>query len=320
MKKKDYIYEPHLVVREYSIPPKGEWMPRLAGWSLIQVRQGTGYYLQPELNRELETGAVLLMARDVPGNIRASQLGTLSLTSFSVLPARLMGLITLSEQDFLEAAASRKESCLQIFPANSSVAIKMSELGANRNRDGLSFRLKLLQLFVETFGNELERPKTASNDETSDARMRLEILLKETPLSELLEMDFDDLARLTHCTVRHLSRIFQQVVGMSFRDKRADLRLARARELLATSNSKVVEVALESGYKSLSLFNLMFARRFGTTPAKWRRKQGSLEEDGNKNTRRFAPGEIGAPGFQMNPATRQARNRHAGKNVRSNGR
>ena len=39
---------------------------------------------------------------------------------------------------------------------------------------------------------------------------------------------------------------------------------------MATTQSKVVEVALESGYQSLSLFNLMFKRRFGLTPAKWR--------------------------------------------------
>jgi len=48
--------------------------------------------------------------------------------------------------------------------------------------------------------------------------------------------------------------------------------MARARELLATSNSKVVEVALESGYKSLSMFNLVFTRRFGTSPGRWRQK------------------------------------------------
>jgi AraC-like DNA-binding protein len=34
----------------------------------------------------------------------------------------------------------------------------------------------------------------------------------------------------------------------------------------------VVEVALESGYKSLSLFNLMFTRRFGTSPGRWRQR------------------------------------------------
>jgi AraC-like DNA-binding protein len=317
MKKPDYTYEPHLEAKDYSLSPMGEWSPHLAGWSLIQVRQGTGYCLQPELNRELEPGTVLLMAGDARGKIRASQLGQLSLFSFNILPARLIGLMTLSEQGFIELAAARKESALQIFSPHHPVAVKMAELCARPKRDGLPFRLQLLQLFVEALGNELAQTQTAPNEETADARTRLEIFLKQTPPAELLEMSFDDLAQLTHCTVRHLSRIFQQVVGMSFREKRAELRLARARELLATSNSKVVEVALESGYKSLSLFNLMFARRFGTSPGKWRRKNGSF---GGKPAQRFATVENGAPALRMNLPAKLALNGNVNKIVRSKGR
>ena len=104
-------------------------------------------------------------------------------------------------------------------------------------------------------------------------------------------MSFDELARSTHCTPRHLSRIFRELIGMSFRDKRAELRLTRARDLLATSKSKVVEVALESGYKSLSLFNLMFTRHFGTSPGRWRQKHqanGNGKGFRSKRTQQFA--------------------------------
>jgi AraC-like DNA-binding protein len=53
-------------------------------------------------------------------------------------------------------------------------------------------------------------------------------------------------------------------------------------------------VALKSGYKSLSLFNLMFTRRFGTSPGKWRQKHtnaknGESEINQKKKARRFAP-------------------------------
>jgi AraC-like DNA-binding protein len=44
-------------------------------------------------------------------------------------------------------------------------------------------------------------------------------------------------------------------------------------------------VALESGYQSLSLFNLMFKRRFGTTPAKWRFQTKSRKAVGNSEGR-----------------------------------
>ena len=79
-------------------------------------------------------------------------------------------------------------------------------------------------------------------------------------------------------TPRHLSRTFNELVGMSFRAKRAEIQLTRARELLANSNSKIVDVALESGFKSLSLFNMMFARRFGTSPRGWRQQNAITRE------------------------------------------
>ena len=291
MKKPDRLYEPHLAIREFPVPQGAEWLPRLSlsGWSLIRVRSGTGDWLQAQSSRELEAGMVLLVADHVQGSIRASQLGDLSLYSFSVIPARLSGLITLGEQDFLKTAAARKEFSLQIFPPLNPVAVKMSELYESRKSGGLLFRLKLLQLFAEVFGNELEQ--AVSNYETSDAKERLRMYLRETPPDELLEMSFNELAQVTRCTSRHLGRIFQDVVGMSFREKRDEIRLARARELLATSKSKVVEVALESGYKSLSLFNLMFTRRFGTSPGRWRQKHtnnGESENNRNKKLQRVA--------------------------------
>jgi AraC-like DNA-binding protein len=292
-----------LAIREFSVPPGEEWAPRSPGWLLVQIARGTGYFLQPQSSLELETGTALLLAGHAPGSIRASQLGGLSLYSFRVIPARLTGLITLGEQDFLEQAASRKDFPLRILPPHNPVAAKMREWCASGNTSGLLFRLRLLQFFVEAFGNELEQ--AASNWETVDARERLRVLLERTPSAELLEMSFDELARRTHCTSRHLSRLFRGLVGMSFRDKRAELRLTRARDLLATSRSKVVEVALESGYKSLSLFNLMFTRHFGTSPGRWRQKHRN--NGGNKNLRNgrvqpFAAWKERPAGFSHEPA------------------
>jgi AraC-like DNA-binding protein len=276
------LYEPHLVVREFFLSPGKEWIPKLSGWSLIQINSGTGYWLQEQSRTELETGTVLLMAGDRQGHVLASQLNAMSLLSFSVMPERLAGLITLGEQNFLTQAASRGDLAFQIFPAANPVALKMSGLCAGRNRGGLAFRLALLQLLVEALGAELER--IAPGPENTDATQRLRLFLKETPQDALLEISFDELAQMTNCTSRHLSRIFFTVVGMSFSDKRAEIRLARARELLATSQSKVVEVALESGYKSLSLFNQMFTRRFGISPGRWRKKNGT-DGAGVKNRR-----------------------------------
>ena len=273
MRKPENLYEPHLSVSEFSFPAGGEWAPKFPGWTLIQVTEGTGYCLQPNSSLEMEPGTVLLFAHNWQGTIRASQLGGMSLQSFSIKPDRLTGLVTLSEQALFETASSRKELAFQILASHSPIAVKLKALHSNRGGQGLLFRLKLLELFVEVFGENLN--SSESVEKSPDARARLEKFLRQAPASELLELSFSELARLTRCTSRHLSRIFVELTGASYRDKRAELRLILARELLATSNCKIVEVALQSGYRSLSLFNKMFRRHFGISPGRWRQKHGS---------------------------------------------
>lgn len=276
----DHLYEPHLTIREFAIVPGKEWLPGPSDWSLIQIESGMGYWLRGQSRVDLETGTVLLISGDGQGLIRASQLSSISLYSFNVTPARLTGLITLSEQDFLKQASSQTELAFQVFPASSPIASRMRELYVNRNANGLLFRLTLLQLFVEIFGKKLDL--VVPLQESGDATERLRGFLMTVQPDALAEMGFDELARVTRCTPRHLSRVFFELVGMSFSDKRAEIRLGKARELLATSKSKVVEVAFESGYKSLSLFNQMFTRHFGISPGKWRQKHGAGRPNENR--------------------------------------
>ena len=106
--------------------------------------------------------------------------------------------------------------------------------------------------------------------ENVDAKDRLQELLEQMPASELINLSLSDLARKAQCTPRHLGRLFREELGMSFRAKQSKIRLERACELLATTESKIVDVALESGYQSLSLFNLIFKRSYGVSPGKWR--------------------------------------------------
>jgi AraC-like DNA-binding protein len=270
MTRMDRSYEPHLVIKELSLLPGLEWVPRSTGWTLIQITSGTGYFLQPRVNQELEPGMVILAAADAQGSIRASQLGELSFCFYPVELERLTGLITLDEQAFFETAAFKEKHSVKIFPPNSPLAARMKGLCAERVRGGSPFRLQLVQLFFETFGSELKPEPPKPVEAVLDAKERLQEFLKQTPASDLLDLDFSELAQMTRCTPRHLSRIFHEVVGASFRERHTELRLSRARELLATTESKVVDVAMESGYQSLSLFNAMFTRRFGMSPGRWR--------------------------------------------------
>lgn len=262
-------YEPHLVVNELALQPGGEWSPQLPGWLVIHVTSGVGYWLHPRLNWELQMGAIMLLSDQAQGCIRASQVGELRLRFFRIEPGKLIGLVSLADQALLQNAARDEKLSMRVLSPNAQVADRLRELSPEKARNTLPVRVQLLQLFLELFGAEFHQPQ-ADGAGVLDARDRLRHLLNQTPVAELLELSFSRLVSQARCSPRHASRLFTELVGVSFREKQSELRLARACDLLATTDSKVAEVALESGYQSTSLFSMKFKQRFSVSPAKWR--------------------------------------------------
>ena len=252
-----------------GLVPGGEWTPRTPAWSFLRITAGAGYWLHPRVNYDVDTGSVLVISPRASGFLRASQLGPLVVHYFEVRPERLPGLVTISEQQFLQDLAAQDEFAVRRFAATTPISEKFRLLCEQVGAGGFSSRWQLLELFAQGVGEQLAN-HPGESDQSADARARLLKMLGELPASEFLDLEFTELVRQMGCTPRHLSRVFREIVGMSFREKQAQVRLLRAQELLATTRSKVVEVALESGYQSLSLFNLMFKRRFGISPAQWR--------------------------------------------------
>lgn len=264
-------HELHLTVRETSLLPGIEWPSRFSNWLMLQADLGNGYWVHPKQTAPLEPGTVLVLPPESGGNIRAGDANGLSFSFFLVQPTRLMGLMKPAEQAFFRTASAREEFAARILSAQHPVSEKLRDLLAQKKQPGSLLRLQLLQKFIEAFGNELNR-EINEPEEAGDATHRLLEFLKTKPVQELIKLNFSELVQVSRCTPRHLTRIFREITGMSFREKRGELRLAQACELLATTDLKIVDVALESGFQSLSLFNLMFARRFGMSPGRWRQK------------------------------------------------
>ena len=92
------------------------------------------------------------------------------------------------------------------------------------------------------------------------------------PEAELSQCSLRDLAGQLNCSERHFSRLFREEFGVPFRARQIELRLLHARQLLANSDDKIINVAYDSGYRHLGLFNVMFKKRFGVTPSEWRQQ------------------------------------------------
>lgn len=79
------------------------------------------------------------------------------------------------------------------------------------------------------------------------------------------------LARRVHMSPRNLRRRFLQATGKTVVGYLTDVRLARARALLLSTNEAVSQVAYRVGYEDASTFTALFRERHGTTPSAYRK-------------------------------------------------
>ena len=95
--------------------------------------------------------------------------------------------------------------------------------------------------------------------------------------ADVSELSVDAVSSGLNLSVRHFRRLFRAQTGRSFHTFLTELRVAHAKELLTRSDRKIIEVAWECGYGSLSQFNLVFRRKTGVTPGQYRaRARGGI--------------------------------------------
>ena len=110
-------------------------------------------------------------------------------------------------------------------------------------------------------------------------------LLEYQPAADLLEQakklvetQFADCNKLAEGINRlpvsriHLVRLFRQNFGVTPAEYANSLRVKKAATCLTDANANVLDIALLSGFGSLSSFYASFKKHFGTTPAEYRRK------------------------------------------------
>lgn len=259
----------HLILQEMSLRPSGEWTPA-SGWTVVRVAEGAGYGLQTGTAKELNAGDMVVVGPNAAVTFRSSQLGVMKLEYFQVLPQCLNGLLTVTEWRHLEDASSEVTTRLQHFAAGDPAAQKFTRLATQPQRDSLAVRSALLQLWAASIAGLL--PSASAASAANNLRERFRQFVGKMSEAELAVRPLTQLAGELHCSERHFSRLFREEFHVSLRERQTELRLQRARQLLAESDAKIINVAYESGYRHLGLFNAMFKRRFGVTPSQWRQQ------------------------------------------------
>jgi AraC-like DNA-binding protein len=89
-----------------------------------------------------------------------------------------------------------------------------------------------------------------------------------------LPLTLEHVARHLRLSAEHLARVFRREEGLTIFDFLRNLRIERAKALLASAQLSVDEIAREVGYSSSTLFCRNFRRATGLTPLTYRERGG----------------------------------------------
>jgi AraC-like DNA-binding protein len=261
----------HMTKFEKQLFTGAEWALKAPMWTVLQLSSGIAYLHSVSANTELPLGGLIVVPPNSAVMVLASTLAEANLRGCAIKVSSLSGLLTLAERVCLEKGVADECAPFRQVEVSHPLAAWIAEINENGKALNLASRLRLMTIFAEWLGPMLEN--AARNEKGWDAqnpKTRLRQLINEIPESEIAELSLSDLARTLCCCERHASRLFHEVCGSSFRRYVAELRLDKACQMLSQGNSKIIDVALESGHSSLALFNYNFKNRFRMTPTEWR--------------------------------------------------
>lgn len=268
--------ERHLILQTVVLPPSEEWVPSPEDWVVARVGNGIGYWIHGSQARELKEGDGFIATGYRKMVVRASQLGSMKLEFYFIQTSLLNGLLTVTEGNRLEQVAHEPTGQIIFFAAGETLGQKFSRLVHQSRPESLSSRAALFQFWSQAVSGLLVQP--AVEESGHKLRQRFRLLVAQMPDAELARHSLTRLAAMLDCSERHFSRLFRQEFGVSLRARQAELRLQRAKQLLAEPGDKISNIAFESGYRHLGLFNAMFKKRFGQTPREWRRSHMRVPE------------------------------------------
>jgi len=134
---------------------------------------------------------------------------------------------------------------------------------------------QLLEMFV-LMGRSEELPREEEKNSAAAGRKEYMELFNNSlryvdeHFNEKLSLD--DMSTRTGFSKFHFSRLFKKYTGYNFSDYLCARRVNEARMLLLVRETSVTDVAISSGFSSISTFNRVFKQQTGLSPSEYRHK------------------------------------------------
>ena len=157
-----------------------------------------------------------------------------------------------------------------------TIANKMKEIflaaGADRELRCCMLLMEFMLTLDEHREEFMPEIRNADSGRYSDTVMRRMIMVTDYIKNNLTADDLSQgaMAEMAGISKDYFSRIFRNVTGINFSKWLNMIRLEKATELLADQQLSLTEIAMLSGFQSISSFNRVFREEKGMAPGEYR--------------------------------------------------
>jgi len=140
-----------------------------------------------------------------------------------------------------------------------------------RQAAGLEMRARLLRLALQLSKSPKDQ-MLAQSISPAESPHRVERIVRFITENYLEDISASQIARAAGLNANYASTLFHRYCGMSPTDYLILHRAYHAHRLLATTDRKIISIAFDSGFRSLSRFYATFDRVFHCSPGEVRRR------------------------------------------------
>lgn len=138
----------------------------------------------------------------------------------------------------------------------------------------LEMEARLLRFALsEAAQSRADRPAPAHAPPGMGGLKRVEEMARFIARNYTRRLTVEEISTAVNLHPNYAMTLFKNTFGMSLIDYLTQHRISHAQRLLATTDAKVVEIALDSGFNSMSRFNEAFKQICHCSPREYRRNQ-----------------------------------------------
>ncbi|NFT05799.1 helix-turn-helix domain-containing protein [Clostridium botulinum] len=142
-----------------------------------------------------------------------------------------------------------------------------------------SYVYELLYILTTNFKVE----GTTNSTDINKNSERIKNILNYISENYTEKISLNNLADTFYLSMPYISKIFKELIGLSFSDYLTEVRLSHAIKDLANANLKIEYIAEKNGFSNTRSFVSAFKNKYDYLPSKYRKKIDTYSSDGQKS-------------------------------------